>query len=540
MARWIASGERARRSARRASTLLAKAVGATLGPGGRTVVLDQRWKGPVALTDGASIARELEFANPFDDLALQIIKQAAAKVKEHCGDGATTTILLACAMLEESLRLVAAGAESNALVRGMRVASEAVAKQLPRLARPIETRAHLEAVAALACKDSVLAHMLASAIADFEIEPACVVAASKSRDLQVEKLEGFQSDGGCLSEYFIADRKHMQTVLEDPHILITDASLHTTEDILPALERILPLTTRILIVCGDADGEALAGLAMNRQRGLLDVVVVKAPGLSDRRRELLQDLAIATGGQLLPDVDSQRPLSALAEADLGRAERAVASMDKTLIIGGRGNAEERRRRCADLKRQLDDAQTEQFRDKLWRRIGGLEGRLIEVRVGAATVAEARERKKRAENAVASMRLAIRSGTVAGGGVALLNALRNVVLPADLSGDERLGREIIERALALPLNAMARNAGIDTNNLINRHTTPLEGHGINFATGEFGNLREMGIIEPCEMVASVLRYATSVAAGLISTETMLVYPPDSGPLGEKLDMSAKYE
>jgi len=539
MAKWMQFGQAARNSLIKGSSTLAKAVGVTLGPKGRTVILKQNWAGITVVSDGFTIARELELANPFEDMGVMLIKDAADKVYEQCGDGTSTTIILASAIVGESNRIIAAGADQVQLVRGIRKASQAICDELERSAISIKKKGELLAVAVQSVHDNELANLIVEAAEGVGPAGAIIVEQSKSIQSSVEILEGFHFEGGYINPGFITDITQGEAVIEDPHLLITDAKLARISDILPALERIIPITTTLVILCDTAEDEALAGLLMNRERGNLDVLVSKAPGLGGRQKELLLDIAAATGGNVLPDEEICRTLAGVTEQDLGRAERVVSTNSTTRIVGGVGDQERIESRMAQIQSQINTAQTAQYRRSLTRRLGALAGRTAVINVGGFTEYDIKEKKQRVENAVASVRMAVEGGVLPGAGVGLLQSI-SAVESLEASGDEIAGIRIMQRAAQVPIRQIATNAGVDGSMVVDHILRGPRNFGFNAESNEFGNLFEMGIIEPALLPRTIIATATSIATSLLTVDTAVVYPPEKGPGGTRPDISAKYE
>jgi chaperonin GroEL len=515
---------------------LAGAVGLTLGPSGRTVVTDKRWDGPSVISDGFAISRELQLPDPLQDLAVQLVNQAAEHAYETCGDGTTSTIVLAATMINAAHKNIAAGADPMALRRGLQEAAGALIRALRARARPLESEDQVESVATLAAKDPVIGRLVAQALEKSGDQGIILVEESSGTGIELECVRGMRFDGGYLSAEFVTDRERMEVELEDPYVMITEEELRSVDDILPALERVLHLTRTLLIVCGGAEGEALAGLVMNKQRGNLEVVAVKAPGYGDRRSENLVDIATFLGGQVLPDEHAGRTLRAIRPEDLGRADKVVASMDQTTILGGRGDRETIQHRSREIQRQMDEAQTAQYRRRQVRRQGSLAGRMAILHVGGFTESEITEKKTRVENAVAAVKAAQEGGILPGGGVGLIDSL-SALDDLKLTEDEAAGARILYEAVQAPALLIAQNAGQrPTEVLYKIHQSP-EGHGFDATSGTFGDLYAMGIIDPQIVVERALISAVSVAASLMTVETLIVHPSADE---NRLDLSAKYE
>ena len=532
-------GQSARDSLRRGINTLTRAVGVTLGPTGRNVVLDVRWKGPTIVGDGFTIARELDLPNPTEDLGVTLITEAAKKVYENCGDGTTTTIVLATAIINEANVNLAAGANPVGLIKGIKRASTAILEELESASIALDDQDQIFQVATMASKDREIGELLVEAVNFAGKEGVIIVESADSTYSRLESIEGLEFDSGLISPHFVTDNEKMEAVIEKPHILITEVELSAIEDILPALERIIPITKTLVIICGNADGEALAGLIMNKQRGNLDVMAVKAPGLGGRRRERLIDIAIATGGTLLPDEETGRTLRSVTEDDLGQADKVVSNEKMTTILGGDGDSKEIASRIRQLKGEDKEAQTAQYRQQLQERQGALTGKTAVLEVGGFTESEIKEKKIRVENAVAAVQLAITGGILPGGGVSLVDA-SSALDSLEATGDEATGVRIMGLAALAPVHFIAYNAGKKNSVIVEKILQGPNGYGFNAETDEFGDMLDMGIIDPTMLIKESLTNAVSIATSIISVDATIVHTPEKGPMGEKLDMSAKYE
>ena len=539
MTKWIISGRTAQELLGMGALIAAKAVSPTLGPVGRTVLMDRRRVGPSLVSDGFTINRELELADPFMDMAVRILEDASEQVREECGDGTTSTVILSEAILRMAQPSVAMGADPMAMARGIRCGEAVAAAALQRAAMPVASPDELVAVAALACKDQELGRAIADLVDQTGIDGAVVAQESNSREIVSKLVEGFEFDSGVLSPQFLTDRSRMEAVLEEPYLLLTGQKLQFVEDILPALERILPTAHRLVIVAQDVEGEALTGLAMNAERGNLEVIAVKGPGIGGRQEERLEDLAAATSATVLPDDQTGRTLAGITLEDLGRAERVVADRFRTTIFGAQGDDERMQRRIAIIQDQLDESQTDQYGRQLLERIGAIQGLTGYLNVGGLTEAEMKEKLPRVRNAVVAAQAAHRSGIQPGGGAAYVRAALELD-PTELDGDERLGMQILQTALSFPLRQLAHNAGEEGAVILSRLTDSPVDHAYDATNLRIGPAAEMGILDPASTVEAVLHRACSIASVMLSVDTVIVDPPGPFMEYERPDMSAKFD
>jgi chaperonin GroEL len=539
MGKWILNGESAQRALGRGARTLLKAIAPTFGPIGRTVVMQRRWGSSSVVNDGFTINRELELPNPFEDIAVRFLEQASEVVRQECGDGTTSTVVLAQAIIQQAQRSLVMGADAMALARGVRKATIPVVKELRKMAVRLEEPGALRPVAVMACKEAEMGAAIADQIFKIGPEGAVVVSESKGRELDLELVKGYRFDGGLLSPHFLPEPAAQEASLDEPVILLTGSVLESVEDILPALERILEYSNTILIIAQDVRGEALAGLVMNKERGNLNVLAVKAPGAGGRQEEQLKDLAAATGATVLPDLETGRTLASIEQGDLGWAKKVITSRASTTLADPRGSEIRIEQRVTQLRRELSDSQTDQYARYLTTRLGSLLGMTLNIGVGGMTDTEAKEKLVRVRNAVAASQEALRSGLLPGGGVGLLMA-SSALDKFKLDGEEQIGVQILQRALSAPLRLLAENAGIDPAVVVHKIK---EGSGaLNFdaVIGEIVPQAEAGIYDPAGTVESLLLRAVSAATAMLTVNAIIVDPPEPGPMGERLDMSARYE
>lgn len=539
VAKRIVTGRDAQELLSLGALITAKAVSPTLGPSGRTVLMDRRWKGPGPVSDGFTINRELELPDPVMDMAVRMLEVACEHVRQTCGDGTTSTVILSEAILRAAQPCVAMGADPMALARGIKRAERAALRAIRALARPLEDQSQLNAVAGLACKDAELGSMVAELVDQTGADGSVLALESNGRSLETLLVEGFQFDKGLLSEQFITDRLSMEATLEDPYLLLTGEVLEQVEDLLPALERILPDARRLAVIARDVKGEALAGLAMNHQRGNLEVIAVQAPGIGGRQEERLEDLAAATGATVLPDPERGRRLAGITLDDLGQAARIVADRFRTTIHGGHGDTERMARRIASIRDQLADAQTDQYKRQLLERIGSIQGRNGYIYVGAPTEAEAKELLQRIRNGVAAAQDALRSGILPGAGAAYVRAALEIEAPS-LAEGEQLGFDLLLRALSAPLRQLAYNAGDEEAVILNALLESPKDHTYDAPGHRIGPAAELGILESAGTAEMVLRCACSVASTLLTVDVAVAEPRTGDVMSERLDMGAKYE
>jgi chaperonin GroEL len=523
MAKSLDFNEEARRSLERGVDKLADAVKVTLGPRGRNVVIDKKWGAPTITNDGVTVAKEIELENPQENLGAQLAKEVATKTNDVAGDGTTTATVLAQAMVHEGLRSVAAGASPMALKRGIDAAATAVSESLLKSAREVEERSEIANVATISAQDAKVGEIIADAFDKVGKDGVITVEESATMGLELEFTEGMQFDKGYISAYFITDQERMEAVLEDAYILLHNGKISAMADLLPLLEKIAQTRKPLLIVAEDVDGEALSTLVVNKIRGLLNVVAVKAPGFGDRRKAMLEDMATLAGGQVVSEEVGLK--LELADLDvLGRARRVVVSKDTTTIIDGTGDQEEINERIRQLKAEIEASSSDWDKEKLQERVAKLAGGVAVLRAGAATEVELKEKKHRLEDAISATRAAIEEGIVAGGGSALIHV--SVALDdLGLSGDEATGVTVVRKALLEPARWIALNAGAEGGVVIAAIGDLPAGHGYNAETGEYGDLLAQGVIDPVKVTRSAVQNAASIAGMLLTTEALVTDKPE---------------
>jgi len=523
MAKQIIFGEDARRSLRKGVDALAQAVKITLGPKGRNVVLDKKWGPPNVCSDGVTIAKEIELQDPFENIGAQLIKEAATKTNDIAGDGTTTAVVLAQAMLHEGMKNVAAGANPMALKRGIEKAVAALVAELKKLATPIKGKEQIAQVAALSAHDNEIGQLIADVMEKVGKDGVITVEESKGIKFETEFVEGMQFDRGYISPYFITNAERMETVLEDPYVLITDKKISAISDLLPLLEKLLQVSKNLVVIAEDVDGEALATLVVNKLRGTLNCLAVKAPGFGDRRKAMLEDIAILTGGNMISE-EIGRKLDSATIADMGRARKVVSNKDDTTIVEGKGSDEDIKARIKQIKAQIDETTSDFDREKLQERLARMAGGVAVIKVGAATEVELKEKKHRVEDALSATRAAVEEGIVPGGGVALINAIP-ILDKMKLEGDEATGVAIVKRALEEPLRQIAINAGMEGSVAVDFVKKAKKGIGYDAEKDEYGNMVERGIIDPAKVTRAGLENAASIAAMVLTTETLITDIPE---------------
>ena len=523
MAKQIIFGEDVRRSLKKGIDVLAAAVSGTLGPKGHPVAIDKKWGAPTIIDDGVTIAKEIELPDPFENMGVQLVKEASSKTNDAAGDGTTTSTILAWAIISEGFKNIAAGAEPLSLKHGIEKATNAIVDELKRASTPVKGKGQIVQVATITAKDTEIGNLIASVMEKVGKDGVVTIEESKGTKFETEFVEGMQFDRGYVSAYFVTDAARMEAVLEDPYILITDKKISSIQEILPSLERILKTTKNLLIIADDVDGEALATLVVNKLRGTFNIIAVKAPGFGDRRKAMLEDIAILTGGKVISE-DVGRKLDSINAEDLGRARRVEVNKDKTTIIEGKGTAKEIKDRIKQLKSQIEETESDFDREKLQERMARLAGGVAVIKVGAATETEMKEKKHRVEDALSATRAAVEEGILPGGGIGLLNALP-VLDKLNASGDELTGVNIIRKAIEEPIRWIAINAGRDGAVIVDTVKKGVKGEGYNAETNEFGNMVEMGVIDPTKVVRSALVNAASIAAMVLVTESLIADIPE---------------
>ena len=526
MAKTLQFDEAARRALERGVDALANTVKVTLGPRGRNVVIDKKWGAPTITNDGVTIAREIELEDPYENLGAQLAKEVATKTNDVAGDGTTTATVLAQAMVHEGLRNVAAGAGPAALKRGIDAAVEAVSSRLLDNARDVEGKDDIAHVATISAQDREIGELIAEAFDKVGKDGVITVEESSTMAMELEFTEGMQFDKGYISPYFVTDAERMEAVLEDAHVLIHQGKISSVTDLLPLLEKVHQSGKALFIVAEDVEGEALSTLVVNKIRGTFAAVAVKAPGFGDRRKAMLQDMAVLTGAQVVtPDVGLK--LDQVGLEVLGSARRVVVTKDDTTIIEGAGARDEVEARVAQIKREIESTDSDWDREKLQERLAKLAGGVCVIKVGAATEVELKEKKHRIEDAVSATRAAIEEGIVAGGGSALVHAAA-ALDDLTLSGDEATGANIVRRAAVEPLRWIAENAGLEGYVVVEKVRDLGVGKGLDAATGEYGDLVAGGVIDPVKVTRSALRNAASIASMVLTTDTLVVEKKEEEP------------
>jgi len=519
MAKTLEFNDAARKSLERGVDKLANAVKVTLGPKGRNVVIDKQWGAPTITNDGVTIAREVELDDPYENLGAQLAKEVATKTNDVAGDGTTTATVLAQAMVKEGLRNVAAGAAPASLKRGIDAAVEAVNARLLENAREVEGKEEIAQVAGLSAQDPIIGGLIAEAFDKVGKDGVITVEESQTAITELEFTEGMQFDKGYLSPYFVTDPERMEAVLEDAYVLITQGKISAVADILPVLDQVAQAKKPLLIIAEDIDGEALSTLVVNKIREILKVIAVKAPGFGDRRKAMLQDLAVLTGSSVISEEVGLK-LDSTQLTDLGTARRIVVTKDNTTIVDGAGDKDEVAGRVHQIKSEIERTDSDWDREKLQERLAKLSGGVCVIKVGAHTEVELKEKKHRIEDAISATRAAIEEGIVAGGGSALIHAL-TALDDLDLVGDEATGANIVRKAAREPLRWIAENAGVEGYVAVSKVADLDAGNGLNAETGEYGDLIKAGIIDPVKVTRSALRNAASIASMILTTDTLVV-------------------
>ena len=527
MAKMIAFNEEARRGLERGMNTLADAVKVTLGPRGRNVVLEKKWGAPTITNDGVSIAKEIELDDPWEKIGAELVKEVAKKTDDVAGDGTTTATVLAQALVREGLRNVAAGSNPMSLKRGIEKAVEAISAELSAMSKPVETQAQIAATASISAADSTIGEMIAEAMEKVGKEGVITVEESNTFGLELELTEGMRFDKGYISPYMVTDTDRMEAVLEDPYILIANSKIANIKDLVPLLEKVMQSGKPLAIIAEDVEGEALATLVVNKIRGTFRSVAVKAPGFGDRRKAMLQDMAILTGGTVISEEVGLK-LDATTLDLLGKARKVVVTKDETTIVEGSGDDEMIKGRVNQIRAEIEKSDSDYDREKLQERLAKLAGGVAVIKAGAATEVELKERKHRIEDAVRNAKAAVEEGIVAGGGVALLQASKKAFEKLKLSGDEATGAKIVEYAVEAPLKQIAINAGLEGGVVVEkvRHLDP--GHGLNAASGEYVDMIKSGIIDPAKVTRSALQNAASIAALFLTTEAVIADKPEPKP------------
>lgn len=526
MAKQIIYSEEARKKLLSGVNKLASAVATTLGPKGRNVAIDKKWGAPNVIHDGVTVAKEIELEDPFENMGAQLIKEAASKTNDVAGDGTTTATVLAQAIVEEGLKNIAAGANPMILKKGLETAVETVVAHLKKSAKKVSGKDDYEQIATISAADITIGKLIAEALD--KVGPDGVVTVEESRGLETnwEHREGMEFDRGYVSAYFVTDTAKMVSSIENPHILITDKKISAIADLLPLLEKLVQVSKDLVIIADDVDGEALPTLVVNKMRGTMNILAVKAPGFGDRRKEMLEDLAILTGGTMISE-DTGIKFESVTPEMLGKADRVTSDKDNTVVVGGKGAKNKIDARVSQIKVQIEKTTSDFDKEKLQERLAKLSGGVAVINVGAATEIEMKEKKERVNDAVQATKAAIEEGYVIGGEVALLRAASSLsTLKAD--GDEKIGIKILEEALKQPLKKLAENAGTDAGWVVREVSKASGNIGFNALTGEFEDLVKAGVIDPVKVTRSAVQNAASVAMMILTTEALITDLPEKNP------------
>jgi len=529
MAKQIKFSEEARRSMVNGVNTLADAVKVTLGPKGRNVVLEKKFGSPLITNDGVTIAKEIELEDPFENMGAKLVAEVASKTNDVAGDGTTTATVLAQAMINEGLKNVTSGANPMIIRKGIEKATKRAVEELKKISQPIEGKESIAQVAAISSADEKIGELIAEAMERVGNDGVITIEESKGFETELEVVEGMQFDRGYVSPYMVTDSDKMEAVLENPYILITDKKISNIQEVLPILEQVVQQSKPLLIIAEDVEGEALATLVVNKLRGTFNAVAVKAPGFGDRRKAMLEDIAILTGGEVISE-DIGLELKNAQISQLGRASKVVVTKDDTTIVEGAGDSEKIKSRINQIKAQLEETTSEFDKEKLQERLAKLSGGVAVIKVGAATETELKERKLRIEDALNSTRAAVEEGIVSGGGTALVDVLKAIENDIEAEGDELTGVKIVLRALEEPVRQIANNAGLEGSVVVERLKNEAPGIGFNAATGEWVNMIQAGIVDPTKVTRSALQHAASVSAMFLTTEAVIADKPEENKGG----------
>ena len=525
-AKQLVFSEEARSALKKGVDALAEAVKVTLGPKGRNVILDKKFGPPQVCSDGVTIAKEIELPEPFENMGAQLLKEAASKTNDVAGDGTTTSVVLAQAMIHEGFKNVAAGANPMAIKRGIEKAVEALVAELKTMSRPVEDKENIAKVASLSAHDADTGNLIAEVMEKVGKDGVITVEESKGIVDETEYVDGMQFDRGYISAYFITNAERMETVMEDPYIIITDKKISAVADIVPALEKLIQVGRKdVVIIAEDVEGEALATLVVNKLRGTLNCLAIKAPGFGDRRKAMLEDLAILTGGTVISE-ETGRKLDSATVNDFGQARRVVSNKEETTIVEGKGAEDKIQGRINQIKAQIDETDSDYDREKLQERMAKLSGGVAIIKVGAATEVELKEKKARVEDALSATRAAVEEGIVPGGGVALIRAMAAIKkVKKELENDELVGAQIVEKSLESPLRLIMSNSGFEGSVVLDKIRGGKGDYGMDADNGKYGSLFEMGIMDPVKVTRAALQNAASVATMVLTTESMVTEIPE---------------
>jgi len=532
MAKIIAFDEEARRGLERGLNILADAVKVTLGPRGRNVVLEKKWGAPTITNDGVSIAKEIELDDPYEKIGAELVKEVAKKTDDVAGDGTTTATVLAQALVREGLRNVAAGADPISLKRGIEKAVAAITEELLSSAKEIDSKEQIAATASISAADPAIGELIAEAIDKVGKEGVVTVEESQTFGTELELTEGMRFDKGYLNPYFVTDPERQEAVFEDAYILIANQKISNIKDLLPIVDKVIQDGKELVIIAEDVEGEALATLVLNKLKGIFKSVAVKAPGFGDRRKAQLQDIAILTGGQVITEEVGLKLENATLDL-LGRARKVIVTKDETTIVEGAGEAEQIEGRVTQIRREIENTDSDYDREKLQERLAKLAGGVAVIKAGAATEVELKERKHRIEDAVRNAKAAVEEGIVPGGGVALIQSGTKALDALSLTGDEATGANIVRVAIEAPLKQIALNAGLEPGVVANKVSELESGFGLNAATGEYVDMFAAGIIDPAKVTRSALQNAASIAGLFLTTEVVVADKPEkaAAPMGD---------
>jgi chaperonin GroEL len=529
MSKIIAFDEEARRALERGMNQLADAVKVTLGPKGRNVVLEKKWGAPTITNDGVTIAKEIELEDPFEKIGAELVKEVAKKTNDVAGDGTTTATILAQALVREGLRNVAAGANPMSLKRGIEYAVERVSEELSKQAKDVETKEQIASAAGISAGDKAIGDIIAEAMDKVGKEGVITVEESNTFGLELELVEGMRFDKGYISPYFVTDPERMEAVIDDPYILFVNGKISAVKDLLPILEKVMQGGKQLVIIGEDVEGEALATLVVNKIRGTFKSVAVKAPGFGDRRKAMLQDMAILTGGQVISEEVGLKLENTTMDL-LGKARKVVVTKDETTIVEGAGDSDQIAGRVNQIKAEIEKSDSDYDREKLQERLAKLAGGVAVLKVGAATEVELKEKKHRIEDAVSNAKAAVEEGIVAGGGVALLHASKTAFEKIDLEGDELTGAKIVQIALEAPIKQIAFNAGLEGGVVVEKVRSLAVGHGLDASNGTYVDMLKEGIIDPAKVTRSALQNAASIAGLFLTTEAVIADKPEKASAG----------
>ncbi len=539
MAKMIAFDEEARRALERGMNQLADAVRVTLGPKGRNVVLDKKWGAPTITNDGVSIAKDIELDDPYERIGAELVKEVAKKTDDVAGDGTTTATVLAWSMVHEGLRNVAAGANPMSLKKGIEAAVVAAVASIKEQSKEVDSKEQIAQVASISAADEEIGAMISEAIDKVGKDGVITVEESQTFGMDMDLVEGMRFDKGYISPYFSTDMERMEAVIDDPYILFCASKISSVRDMVPVLEKVMQTGKSLLIIAEDVDGEALATLVVNKIRGTFKSVAVKAPGFGERRKAMLQDMAILTGGQVITEEVGLKLENVTLDL-LGRAKKIIVTKEETTIVEGSGEETDIKGRISQIKAEIDNTDSDYDREKLQERLAKLSGGVAVLKVGAATEVELKEKKHRIEDAVSTTKAAIEEGVVPGGGVALLRSQAAVLAVADsLSGDEATGARLVAKCLEAPLKQIAENAGMEGGVVVDRVRHLTGNEGLNAATGEYTDLVKLGVIDAAKVTRSALQNAASIAALFLTTEAVIVDKPEpagasAGGMGGGMD------